>query len=442
MSEDREKAILDEIYRSIDAKIEDSIKDAPKPRPPRRPPQRPAKKRRRFPWLGFVFCLAIFAGILFFLLKGRTNEPLPVSTDAPTDPPPTTGTTVVTIAAGGDVNLTDELLDAVRRPDGSYDFSGYFLHAAPLLSGADLAIVNLEANFTANPVDAASHNAPASLASALAGCGVDVVQTANSYSIASGLAGLASTMETIAQAGMKTAGTSATEADFAKTKGVTMVEVQGVKIALVAFTKGVGNLNLPEGSEHCVNLLYKDYASTYTKVDKDGIQAVLDAAQAQSPDITIALLHWGSEYDGVVSDTQEQIRKLMFAGGVDAIIGTHSHLVGELLLAEDGSFTAYSLGDLCGTDADSDARQSIILQLEFTKNNETGETKLTNYSYTPIYLANSEQSPAGIYQILNTENETALYEQNYYTRVSEKTYGLLAQSKADIEALVHPPQED
>lgn len=442
MSDNREKAILDEIYRSIDAKIENSIQDAPRSRPPRRPPQRPSKKDRKPPWLGMAVCLLLLAGVVFALWKSGQGEPVIAETQPPTEPLPTTGSTVVTVAAGGDVNITKELLDAARRPDGSYDFSGYFLHAAPLLSRADLAIVNLEANFTANPVDAATRNAPASLAAALAGSGVDVVQTANSYSIESGLAGLSSTMETIARAGMKTAGTSATEADYAKNKGVTMVEVQGVKIALVAFTKGVGNLNLPDGSEHCVNLLYKDYASTYTKVDREGIQAVLDAAQAQNPDITIALLHWGSEYDGVVSDTQEQIRKLMFDGGVDAIIGTHSHLVGELLLEEGGGFTAYSLGNLTGTDSDGGARQSIILQLEFTKNNETGETNLTNYSYTPIYLASPEQSPAGMYQILNTENEIALYEQNYYTCVSEKTYNTLMQSKADVERLVHPPKDE
>ncbi len=102
MSDNREKAILDEIYRSIDAKIENSIQDAPRSRPPRRPPQRPSKKDRKPPWLGMAVCLLLLAGVVFALWKSGQGEPVIAETQPPTEPLPTTGSTVVTVAAGGD----------------------------------------------------------------------------------------------------------------------------------------------------------------------------------------------------------------------------------------------------------------------------------------------------------------------------------------------------
>ena len=71
----------------------------------------------------------------------------------------TTPTTVagegdtLTIAAAGDVNVTQALLDSTRGADGSYDFSRMILGAAPLLSGADLTVADLEVNFCGAPYD-------------------------------------------------------------------------------------------------------------------------------------------------------------------------------------------------------------------------------------------------------------------------------------------------
>lgn len=58
----------------------------------------------------------------------------------------------LTIAAAGDVNVTQALLDSARGADGSYDFSRMILGAASLLSGADLTVADLEVNFCGAPM--------------------------------------------------------------------------------------------------------------------------------------------------------------------------------------------------------------------------------------------------------------------------------------------------
>lgn len=317
------------------------------------------------------------------------------------------------------------------------------LGAAPLLSGADLTVADLEVNFCGAPYDPERYNAPESLLAALAEAGVDLVQTANTASVYNGIAGLQSTLETINQAGLLPVGTFATEQEAKQSKGFTMVEVKGFRVAFVAFTKGVGNLRLPEGAERCVNLLYNDYNTTYQDVDAKGIREILSQVQAEGPDITIALLHWGSEYDRAVSKTQEEIRDLMLQGGVDVILGTHSHLVGpvEMTTAQSGTMlTAYGLGDLMSTGEGSDDSQGMVLKLEFTK--QGNETSLTGYHCDPIYLAGNGKTGTGAFEVINTRDEISLYESQYVDRVSQEMYETLKQSLEEVEASIKAREQE
>ena len=170
-------------------------------------------------------------------------------------------------------------------------------------------------------------------------------------------------------------------------------------------------LSLPHGSEYAVDLLYTDYATDFDKIATDAINRSLDAANALQPDVILAMLHWGSESDRTVTASQERIAKLLFAGGVDAIIGTHSHIVGPMetssVTTDAGKdktcFVAYSLGNFYSTMDSSVAtncRDGVVLNLSFTKNGETGETALSGVSYTPTYFADHGEDASPRYEIL------------------------------------------
>ena len=104
-------------------------------------------------------------------------------------------------------------------------------------------------------------------------------------------------------------------------------------------------------------------------------------------------------------------QKLSFENGVDAIIGSHSHIVGpmeqEQVTTVDGAqktcFVAYSLGNFYSTMDSSVAtncRDGVVLNLSFTKNGETGETALSGVSYTPTYFADHGEDASPRYEIL------------------------------------------
>lgn len=400
------------------------------------------RRRRRRPGGIWILFLLVAAGLVFSVVQYRRDMKAPVQTaTAPTEPFAAAGEgEKITIAAAGDINISRELLQSARQADGTYDFTNIFMGVSPLLSGADLTVADLEVNFCGEPCDPDAYQAPESLLEALSASGVDLVQTANTVSVYNGIAGLSSTLEAVERSGLTPVGTFATGEAYEQSGGYTIVEEKGFRIAFVAFTKGVGNLKLPEGSEHCVNLLYKDYNTTYQEVDTQGIQAVLGRVQGENPDITVALLHWGSEYDDEVSKTQEEIRKLMLENGVDVILGTHSHLVGEID-ADLGasSLTAFSLGNLLSVDETSGANQGIVLKLEFTMSG--GEAKLTDYTYEPVYLAKGEETGTGRYALLDTSKVISLYESSYIDRVTQEVYESLCKSRDKVAKLVYPTEE-
>jgi poly-gamma-glutamate capsule biosynthesis protein CapA/YwtB (metallophosphatase superfamily) len=317
--------------------------------------------------------------------------------------------TVATLAAVGDIMVYDNQIAAAKQTDGSYNFDDSFKAVSALTQGADYTVGNLELNFCGTPYSGMPNfRAPESLAASLKTAGFDMVQTANTYSIQNGISGLQSTLKYLDAAGLAHVGTYASEAEKTKDGGAVLADVGGIKVAFISFTKGVNNLSLPAGSEYAVNLLYTDYATDYTKVDEDAIVSAVKAAKALGPDAIVALLHWGAEYETAVSDSQTKIKNLLFQNGVDVIIGSHPHIVGPMLeegvTTADGEkktcFTAYSLGNFFSGKEQAHTAESCVLNVEFTKDGETGETTISNVSYVPVYLADSGKDAKPEFEVL------------------------------------------
>ncbi len=378
-----------------------------------------AKKRRKR--LLLILGAILLCGGLVFLLIHLLTPDAPPSPDPGNPPVPDT---VIHYAAVGDLNI-----NGITVGD-TYDYGKAFMDVSHLLADADISSVNFEGNFAGAPYGS-SGSAPQSLAQALANMGIDLVQLANSYSINKGLSGLVSSIDTVYAAGMTPLGVYRSNSEFATRKGYTIREVDGIRMAFVAFTKGMDGMALPAGSEDCVNVLYTDYDSVYQKVNRQKITRILSDVNQENPDIVIALLHWGSEYNDTVSKSQETIVEIMQDNGVDAIIGTHSHYVQKMTLdKETGQFVAYSLGDFYSDGVRAGSEYSVVLDLEITKDGLTGETKITDFSYTPIFSVQEEGKPIQVMRILPAIDA---YENHYLDRVSEQTYQRMRYALGRIE---------
>ena len=351
-------------------------------------------------------------------------------------------TTVIHLAAAGDVVVTDKTVKAGKQGK-KYDYTNVFMDVLPVLAGADLTVVNFEGNLLGKPYGTESTSAPVEFAEALKAAGVDLVQMANSTVIANGMAGLKTSLSALRETGLEPLGAFADSQEFQKYKGYTIVNVQGIRIAFAAFTKGMGGLSLPAGSEDCVNLLYTDYATTYQEIDKDGITAVLDNVAKEKPDLTIALVHWGSEYMDQVTDGQKKIAKLMKENGVDVILGTHSHMLHEIEYDElTGQMVAYSLGDLFSDAERAGTNYSIILDLEITRDNHSGDTKVSSYSYTPVFTLREDNAPNGQHQVVQLRKAIDAYEDNFVDRVSKDVYESMEHALSRVPERINPPKKE
>ena len=337
-------------------------------------------------------------------------------------------TTTVNLAVAGDLNVTDRV---VASGGDTYDYTGTFLDVLPALADADLTVLNFEGNLLGSPYGGKTASAPQQLLEALGRAGVDMIQLANSYSIHNGISGLQSTIAASYSAGIEPLGAYADQNAYRAGKGYTIREVRGIKIAFVAFTKGMDGMALPPGSENCVNVLYTDYDSTYQTIDRDGIIEILQNVEKEKPDITVALLHWGSEFNNTISESQEKIAQLMQANGVDAIIGTHSHYVQQVKYdPETGSFIAYSLGDFCGDGERAGSEYSVVLNLEITRDNKEKITKITGWDYTPVFVVNEADQPL---RVVRLNEGIRAYEEGFLDRVTKPTYDKMVYAKERIE---------
>ena len=418
----------------------------------RRKQQAEAKRLRITLILAAVVLVLCTAGIVFLTGRSDSPETTAAAETRPTQKPtqatePATRAqkstkTTIHIKAAGDLNVTNSVINAGVAV-GGYNYTRAFMDVASTLSDADLTVLNLEGNICGEPYGSDTTSAPRELLEGLRNAGVDLIQMANSCTINNGLIGLTSTLQSIRAAGLEPVGAFASESEFRESKGYTITQAQGVKVAFVAFTKGLGGRGLPAGNDNLVNILYEDYASTYDKIDRTRITSVLKAVEAEKPDITIALLHWGSEYNDDISDTQKSIVNLMKKQGVDVIIGTHPHTVQAIEYDElAGTLVAYSLGDFFGDASRGGTNYSIILDLEITKDSSTGTTKVTNYSYTPIYTVSEVETADGYRRVVRIDKTVEAWEENYLDKVSQSAKESMVYALERIEARINPPVEE
>ena len=404
--------------------------------------------------LGIALAVILVVGLTIFLVTRDGRQPGETTSNKPSTPvisnQPTETTapvvqeerTTVTVTVAGDLNVNEATVNAGLTPYG-YDYGPVFRDVAPLLANADVTIMNFEGNLFGIPYGQDNASAPQEMIQEMADLGVDMIQMANSYSIRNGLLGLESTLNGIRAAGMEPLGAYATNAAFKESQGFSIRDINGVRLAFVAFTKGMDNLGLPAGSEDCVNVLYEDYATTYQKVAVNKINSILKNVRAAEPDYIIALLHWGSEYNDEYSGSQEEIREVLFAGGVDAIVGTHPHRVQAVDFDFNaGQFTAYSLGDFFSDTTEAGTDYSIVLNLEITRNNQTGETKLTDYTCTPIYNMTPEESGEPTLRLVRTKTAMEGFERGIFNSVSEELYNSMAYTLDRIAYRLEPPAQE
>ena len=404
------------------------------------------RRRRRHRRLLFAVAFLLIVGVAFFvirLLNGSSSAPTDAGldeVDAAVDDEDEeeknyTGPAITTIAFVGDISTSADQVQSVTRSDGTYDFTKPFQNIESYISGADYAVGDFETTM----VDGLAYggqpyyNSPIQLAGSLREIGFRLMSTANTYMLNNGIDGLTSTKNYLEEAKLKSVGTYLSQEDRDKNGGAYIRTIHKIKFAFLAYTKGTDSVMMPEGCEYALNTLYSDYSDYWTDLNSTQIRQDVQAAKDAGADVIVALVHWGSEYGRSISEPQQEAADLLMKNGVDVIIGTHSHLVGEMGLQKveqtDGStkncFVAYSLGDFYTDPTDEAAQSSVILNITFEKADNGYVTM--NASYVPIYQnITTDDSGKKSFELLDVYQTIAeIKQQDEITSAQAKLYNTM-----------------
>lgn len=311
--------------------------------------------------------------------------------------------------------------DAYNSSSDTYDFSYVFENIKTYIKTADIAVGNLETTFAGKAIGYSSYptfNTPETLADNLKSLGIDVLSTANNHSLDKGYKGLESTIDYLDKADISHTGTFKSEEEQ---NTILIKNVKDVKIAFLSYTYGTNGIPVPSGKDYCINL-----------INKDLIKKQLELAKKENPDIICVNMHWGVEYQTVQNKDQENLADFLFQNGVDIILGSHPHVLQPMekrtITLDDGTtkdgFVIYSLGNFISGQVKQNTKNSVILDIQITKNGQTGKISIDSIKYTPIYMYKSN-AKSKAYKVLDIENTILKYEAELDTSIGESMYNTL-----------------
>jgi poly-gamma-glutamate capsule biosynthesis protein CapA/YwtB (metallophosphatase superfamily) len=328
--------------------------------------------------------------------------------------------TRIRVAVVGDFMCHDSQITAAKQSNGNnveqYDFTSCYAHITPLISKADFAFGNLEtvltgkaARYTGYP----AFNSPDSYASAIKQAGFDALTTANNHSFDRRYEGVKRTLQVLYSLGIPHTGTTA---DLERRSKPLVVNVKGIKIGIIAYTYGLNDGAAPENYRMTVNIMD-------TAAIRSDVQYLQSLAPAERPDVILASLHWGSEYQLQPRKEQRRFANWLFRLGVHALLGAHPHVVQTVEKQEfvhmgagkiDTTITpaVYSMGNFISGQRTKPREAGVVVWLDIEKQ-LSGQARIVGLGFTPTYIYKSRTATGRTaYIVLNVPQAVREIEQN------------------------------
>src|SRR5690625_4094012 len=307
--------------------------------------------------------------------------------------------TNIRIAAAGDIMFhSTQLESAYDAQNKTYDFKSVFEDVKPIFTAADLALANFETTTAGTVMEFTGYptfNSPDETIDAIKYAGIDVLTTANNHSLDTGSQGLKRTVKVIREKGLSSVGSY----DEKPESRVLMKDVQGIKIAILAYTESTNGL----GSQYADDELN----AMLNLMDKDIIIKDIREAKELGADLIISFMHWGIEYADEPNEKQVEFAQMMAKEGVDIILGSHHHVIqrSEFLEVDGNStFVIYSMGNFVSNqrretlgNGFEPTEDGVIVNFDIRQNDQTKETTVENVEYVPTWVYRDKESGQSVY---------------------------------------------
>ncbi|HEX9066101.1 MAG TPA: CapA family protein [Streptosporangiaceae bacterium] len=318
---------------------------------------------------------------------GASYQPARAVTASPSPSPRSSSPPVqLVVEASGDLLIHSPVWERALALGGGrhYNFAPLFARVRPYITSAGLPLCHLETPLTPGPPSSYPvFNTPPELAKAIHQTGWRACSTASNHTLDQGQRGVGDTLRALNRAGVRHTGSYGSAAQRARPLIMT---VQGVRVALLAYTEFTNGIPLPH--PWSVNL------ASAARIIADARRARADGAQ-----IVIVNLHWGDEYVAWPSHYQWQLaRRLTRSPAIDAIVGQHAHVVQPIRFV-NGKPVVFGEGNLISNQTaaccPAATQDGMIVLLTFVVRGRS--VQVTKVRYVPVWVRHPdfEVLPAG-----------------------------------------------
>ncbi|MCF2622236.1 CapA family protein [Collinsella tanakaei] len=335
--------------------------------------------------------------------SGSDADRASVKSDVPTIYDSAAPVKTATLMMVGDMLIHRSVWQSGEREDGTYNYDHLFTHMADEFADADIAMVNQETILGGTEhglEDFPYFNSPQELGDAEVKAGVDVAVSATNHALDHGYEGICWTVEYWREhhPEVLVPGIADTE-KVARTPKI--IERNGIKVAILSYTAYTNELYPPSDKTWCLNVF-----------ETSDIDGDVERAREAGADIVVACPHWGEEYVHEPHPTELKWAGVLLDAGVDAIIGTHPHVIQpvEVLEGADGKQVPvfWSLGNYISSQVDKPRMVGGMAKLTFEKT--SAGSRVVEYSMTPLVTHRAWDDSMGVYLLSEYTDELA--EQN------------------------------
>ena len=326
-----------------------------------------------------------------------------------------------TILTAGDIIVHKPFLTSSQylRSDGTYDYNSIFTYVKDDYEAADFTVTTVEGaltegNYSGYPMFCS----PDAVATTLSNNGVDMCLLANNHIYYNFDNGLQRTMDVMTANSLLYTGLRKTTAD----KPYLIQEINGIKVGFFNYVfetervngqKTINGIAVSDESSELINSFNsQDLDSFYSKIET-GLQEMKE----EDVEFTIVYMHWGIEYQTTESAEQDAMAQKLCDLGVDALIGSHPHVIQpvDLLASSDGShqmLCAYAIGNLLSNQrteymdglAYGHTEDGVMLELTIQRDSER-RISITKADFTPTWVAHFTNNDAEYYILPVNEPE-------------------------------------
>ena len=316
----------------------------------------------------------------------------------------------------GDLILLE---DQVKRAfDGkNYNFDDMFEYTRKYISAADFSIGVFEGPlggkrklYSQGNYGDGKHfylNFPDEFVDAIKNAGFNLVTTANNHVLDMGLDGAKRTIQILREKNLDFVGSYENAEDKTNSR-VKIVEKDGIKMAVLAYTYGANRFNrkqlMGESLFHVTSLL-PPLKSMFYKSSVESVRKDFELAKSFNPDLIIVLPHWGTQFVDEPNDSQKTWREHFLSFGADIILGDHTHSVQPAVIETvDGrkTFTLYSPGNYANVYRKHDGDASLMAEIYIDRKTK----KILGCSIIPMWTRSTlsgNYRPLPIHEILTNE---------------------------------------